>query len=91
MRLGSSRHYFLILRWPPPGSQAGKALVRYFGRRDLAELRQSHGDNVFFNWFGDRMITYRKSWVLPLRFLPRSPSFHSTNQLMWNALFQGVS
>jgi hypothetical protein len=27
MRLGSSRHFFLILRWPPPGSQAAKAFA----------------------------------------------------------------
>jgi hypothetical protein len=27
MRIGSSRHFFLILRWPPPGSHAAKAFA----------------------------------------------------------------
>ncbi len=43
----------------------GVALSRYFGQLDLAALRNTHGDNVFFNWFGGMMMTYSQRWVLP--------------------------
>jgi hypothetical protein len=41
------------------------ALTRYFGQLDLSVLRNSHGDDVFFDWFGNRLIAYSQSWVLP--------------------------
>ena len=43
----------------------GLALTRHFGQLDLAALRNSHGDDVFFDWFGSRLVAYRQSWVLP--------------------------
>jgi hypothetical protein len=43
----------------------GLALTRYFGQLDLAALRNSEGDDVFFDWFGNRLVAYRQGWVLP--------------------------
>ena len=43
----------------------GLALTRYFGQLDLAALRNSDGDDVFFDWFGSRLVAYRQRWVLP--------------------------
>ena len=43
----------------------GLALTRYFGQADLAALRNSGGDDIFFDWFGSRMVTYSQRWVLP--------------------------
>lgn len=43
----------------------GLALVRYFGQIDLTTLRQQHEDDVFFDWFGGRLIAYREKWVVP--------------------------
>jgi MFS family permease len=43
----------------------GLALTRHFGQLDLAALRNSHGDDVFFDWFGSRLVAYSQSWVLP--------------------------
>jgi hypothetical protein len=43
----------------------GLALVRHFGQLDLATLKSAGGDAIFFDWFGDRLISYRQSWVLP--------------------------
>jgi MFS family permease len=43
----------------------GLALTRYFGQLDLAELRNSQGDDVFFDWFGSRLVAYSRRWVLP--------------------------
>ena len=43
----------------------GLALTRHFGQLDVAALRNSRGDDVFFNWFGSRLVAYRESWVLP--------------------------
>ena len=43
----------------------GLALTRYFGQRDLAVLRNSQGDDVFFDWFGCRLVAYSGRWVLP--------------------------
>jgi hypothetical protein len=42
----------------------GLALARHFGQTDLA-FKQFRGDDIFFDWYGDRMIAYRQSWVLP--------------------------
>jgi hypothetical protein len=42
----------------------GLALTRYFGQVDLAGLRNSHDDDVFFDWFGNRLVTYCQRWVL---------------------------
>jgi len=42
----------------------GLALTRYFGQLDLAALRNSEGDDVFFDWFGNRLVAYRQGWVL---------------------------
>ena len=55
LSLGSLQHH---------GSY-GLALVRHFGQLDLAPLKSAPGDAIFFNWFGDRLISYRQSWVLP--------------------------
>jgi hypothetical protein len=41
------------------------ALTRHFGQINLAVLRNSHGDAVFFDWFGSRLVAYSQSWVLP--------------------------
>jgi hypothetical protein len=43
----------------------GLALTRYFGQLDLTTLRQQHEDDVFFDWFGGRLIAYREKWVVP--------------------------
>ena len=43
----------------------GLALTRYFGQVDLAGLRNSGGDDVFFDWFGSRLVAYSQRWVLP--------------------------
>lgn len=43
----------------------GLSLTRHFGQLDLTSLRNALGDDVFFDWFGSRMITYSQSWVLP--------------------------
>lgn len=42
----------------------GLALTRYFGQVNLAALRNSHDDDVFFDWFGSRLVTYCQRWVL---------------------------
>ena len=42
----------------------GLALTRYFGRIDLAALRNSRDDDVFFDWFGSRLVAYSQRWVL---------------------------
>lgn len=41
------------------------ALTRYFGELDLADLKKSGGDDVFFDWLGGSLIVYRQRWVLP--------------------------
>lgn len=43
----------------------GLALTRHFGQLDLTALRNSHGDDVFFDWFGSRLVAYSQTWVLP--------------------------
>ena len=43
----------------------GLALTRHFGQLDLAGLRNSQGDDVFFDWFGSRLVAYSQHWVLP--------------------------
>jgi hypothetical protein len=43
----------------------GLALTRHFGQLDLAALRNSQGDDVFFDWFGSRLVAYSQRWVLP--------------------------
>src|SRR5438270_9223822 len=43
----------------------GLALTRHFGQLDLAALRNSKGDDVFFDWFGSRLVAYSQHWVLP--------------------------
>jgi hypothetical protein len=43
----------------------GLALTRHFGQLDLAVLRNSGGDDVFFDWFGSRLVAYSQRWVLP--------------------------
>jgi hypothetical protein len=43
----------------------GLALTRHFGQLDLAGLRNSQGDDVFFDWFGSRLVAYSQRWVLP--------------------------
>lgn len=42
----------------------GLALTRYFGQVDLTALRNSRDDDVFFDWFGSRLVTYSQRWVL---------------------------
>jgi len=42
----------------------GLALTRYFGQVDLAALQNSRDDDVFFDWFGSRLVTYCQPWVL---------------------------
>ena len=41
------------------------SLTRHFGQMDLTELAAGHGDAVFFDWYGDRLVTYPESWVIP--------------------------
>ena len=43
----------------------GLALTRYFGQVDLAALRNSGGDDIFFDWFGSTLVAYSQRWVLP--------------------------
>ncbi|HEY2236464.1 MAG TPA: hypothetical protein VGK01_23540 [Candidatus Angelobacter sp.] len=40
-------------------------MARHFGQLDLAALRNSQGDDVFFDWFGSRLVAYSRRWVLP--------------------------
>lgn len=40
------------------------ALVRQFDQMDLNKLRQSAGDEVFFDWFGSNLIVYSESRVV---------------------------
>jgi hypothetical protein len=54
LSLGSLQHH---------GSY-GLALTRYFGQVDLTALRNSRDDDVFFDWFGSRLVTYCQRWVL---------------------------
>ena len=42
----------------------GLALTRDFGQLDLSALRNSQGDDVFFDWFGSRLVAYSQRWVL---------------------------
>ena len=42
----------------------GLALTRDFGQLDLAALRNSQDDDVFFDWFGSRLVAYNQRWVL---------------------------
>jgi len=42
----------------------GLALTRSFGQLDLATLRNSQGDDVFFDWFGSRLVAYSQRWAL---------------------------
>jgi hypothetical protein len=42
----------------------GLALTRHFGQLDLAALRNSRDDDVFFDWFGSRLVTYCQRWAL---------------------------
>jgi hypothetical protein len=43
----------------------GLALVRHFGQLDLTGLQRQREDDVFFDWFGGRLIAYRERWVIP--------------------------
>lgn len=40
------------------------ALVRQFDQMDLSKLKQDTGDDVFFDWFGSRLIVYSERWGL---------------------------
>jgi hypothetical protein len=42
----------------------GLALARQFGQIDLAALRNFRDDDVFFDWYGSRLVTYSQRWVL---------------------------
>ncbi len=41
------------------------SLARQFGQTDLTQVGQHAGDDIFFDWFGGKMIAYRQSWVVP--------------------------
>jgi hypothetical protein len=41
------------------------SLLRHFGQIDLSELKRQMGDEVFFDLYGDRLIAYPVSWVIP--------------------------
>lgn len=43
----------------------GLALTHHFGDMDLTELKASHNDDVFFDWFGSNLVAYSRRWVLP--------------------------
>jgi MFS family permease len=40
-------------------------LTSHFGQVDLAQLANSKGDDVFFDWLGSRLIFYPESLVIP--------------------------
>ena len=40
-------------------------LVQQFGQMDLARLKDSKQDDIFFDWLGSHLITYGEGWVLP--------------------------
>lgn len=40
------------------------ALARRFGQMDITQLRQSSGDDIFFDWFGTSLVAYSQSWVI---------------------------
>lgn len=43
----------------------GLALARHFGQLDLAALRNSQGDDVFFDWFGSRLVHTASTGCFP--------------------------
>jgi len=40
-------------------------LTREFGQTDLTRLKALPGDDIFFDWFGAKLIVYGQRWVLP--------------------------
>jgi hypothetical protein len=42
-------------------------LARHFGQIDLVHLRQRTGNQVFFDWFGSRLVTYPEQFIIPLQ------------------------
>jgi Peptidase family M28 len=45
------------------------SLAKYFGQSDLGELNSAHSDDIFFNWYGHKLITYNQRWVLPMELI----------------------
>ncbi len=41
------------------------SLARQFGQMDLRDLKVQRGDDVFFDWLGGKLISYREIWVIP--------------------------
>jgi Peptidase family M28 len=41
------------------------SLAREFGQTDLTRLKALRGDDIFFDWFGGRLIVYGQRWVVP--------------------------
>lgn len=41
------------------------SLAKQFGQMDLTSLGTLIGDDIFFDWFGGRLIIYGQSWVVP--------------------------
>lgn len=40
-------------------------LARHFGQMDLAQFKNSSGDDVFFDWLGSRLVSYTEGWIVP--------------------------
>jgi len=40
-------------------------LAQQFGQMELSRSTTNKGDDVFFDWFGDHMVAYSESWVIP--------------------------
>jgi hypothetical protein len=41
------------------------SLTRQFGQTDLTQLETVAGDEIFFNWFGEKLIAYGQGWAVP--------------------------
>jgi hypothetical protein len=41
------------------------SLAREFGQADLTRLKTVPRDDIFFDWFGGRLIVYGQKWVVP--------------------------
>jgi hypothetical protein len=41
------------------------SLARQFGQTDLARLGALTGDDIFFDWFGGKLVAYGQNWVVP--------------------------
>src|SRR5579872_884959 len=41
------------------------SLAGQFGQMDLTQLKAHTGNDIFFDWIGDHLVTYREGWTVP--------------------------